>query len=175
MVRALLAVSLLLPPSVALAGGSQNAQPRAVAPFGAPAAHLPVKPGQTWILSGTAANGQKLSREVVLTAKAATWEGDSWDFDSELGGLSYTPQDGSFYAGDFSGGLVAGGDVVLCLGFLEGRTGRGALLVGTLDEIKAETDKLDADLPDPRTTEEALATMRAAGLKVGTCTLTLKK
>ncbi|MVN85796.1 hypothetical protein GO986_03350 [Deinococcus sp. HMF7620] len=176
MVRALLAVSLLLLPSVAFAGGSQNAQPRVVAPFGAPrvlAANSPVKPGQTWILGGTTASGQKISREIVLGPQAPTWNVDGWAFESEIDILGYHPVDNTLYVTDLSG-MVTGDYMTLCMGFLEAGIGRGALLTGSVDEMRSQLAQLD-NFPDPKSASEALATMRAAGLNVGTCTLTLKK
>ncbi|PTA66816.1 hypothetical protein [Deinococcus arcticus] len=177
MLRSLLAASLLFLPSVAVAGSGQNAQPRAVAPFGAPrvlAANSPVKPGQTWVLSGITASGQKVSRQIVLSKKAPTWD-DGWDFDGDVGPFSYNPEDGTIFAGDVMTGMMNDSDVLACFGFLKGMVGSGALLAGSLDEIDTELQKLDEDLPDPKTAAEAVATMRGAGMKVGTCTLTLKK
>ncbi|WP_221089940.1 hypothetical protein [Deinococcus aquaedulcis] len=177
MKRSFLVAALLLLPSAALAGGAQNAQPRTVAPFGAPralAANSPVKPGQTWILSGTTASGQKVNRQIVLSKKAPTWD-DGWDFDGDVGPFSYNPEDGTIFAGDVMTGMMNDGDMLACFGFLKGMVGGGALLAGSLDEISTELEKLDEDLPDPKSAEEAVAIMRGAGVKVGTCTLTLKK
>lgn len=175
--RSFLSASLLVLSSMAFAGSGQNAQPRAVTPFGTPralAANSLVKPGQTWILSGTTASGEKVNRQIVLSKKAPTWN-DGWEFDGDVGPFGYNPEDGTVFAGDVMTGLMNDGNVLVCLGFLSGQNAKGGLLSGTLDELEGELEKMDKILPDPESADEAIKVMQWAGMKVGTCTLTLKK
>ncbi|PTA67193.1 hypothetical protein [Deinococcus arcticus] len=179
MIRVALALTCLLCSSVGLTGGAEPPQPRmtvSARPPTALAAQSPVKPGQTWILSGTRADGQKVSRAIVLTMQAPSWsDSEGWSFDSEMGFFDYHPQTGKVFVGEMLSAFLTGNDVLMCFGFRTPAGITGALMSGSLEELQAESDKVDPTAPDPTTTEEALRIMRAAGMKVGTCTLTLKK
>ncbi|AKH17553.1 hypothetical protein [Deinococcus soli (ex Cha et al. 2016)] len=157
--------------------GSGNAAPRAVTPFGAPKA-LPanalVRPGQTWVMSGTTAAGERITRDLKLSTQAPEWD-DGWDFEADNGPFSWKPEDRMILAADVRTGMMNDSDIHLCLGMIEGSSVRGVLLSGTLEELDADMDKLDSATGEPRTTDEIIQAVRKAGVNAGTCTLTLKR
>ena len=157
--------------------GSGNAAPRAVTPFGTPKA-LPanalVRPGQTWVMTGTTADGERISRELKLSAQAPEWD-DGWDFDADNGPFSWQPDNRTLLATDILTGMTDDTDIHMCLGMVEGAGARGVLLSGDLDILQSYITKLDAATGEPRNADELLQAVRNAGVNAGTCTLTLKR
>ncbi|GAA0506569.1 hypothetical protein [Deinococcus depolymerans] len=157
--------------------GSGNVAPRAVTPFGAPKA-LPanalVRPSQTWILTGTTAGGERISRDLKLSAQAPEWD-DGWDFDADNGPFSWNPEDRLMIAADVLTGMDEDSDIHLCLGMVEGGGARGVLFSGSLEEIQERVSQLEGATGDPRTADELVQAVRKAGVNAGTCTLTLKR
>ncbi|GGR52449.1 hypothetical protein GCM10008959_12480 [Deinococcus seoulensis] len=157
--------------------GSGNAAPRAVAPFGAPKA-LPanalVRPGQTWVMTGTTAGGERISRELKLGAQAPEWD-DGWDFKADKGVFNWQSEDRTILAADMLTGMMDDSDIHMCLGMVEGAGARGVLLSGDLDTLQSYVTKLDAATAEPRNADELVQAIRKAGVPAGTCTLTLKR
>lgn len=157
--------------------GSGNAAPRAVTPFGTPKA-LPanalVRPGQTWVMTGTAAGGERISRDLKLSAQAPEWD-NGWDFEADKGIFSWQPEDRMILAADMLTGMTDDTDIHLCLGMVEGSGARGVLLSGDLDGIQSYIEKIDPATAEPRNADELVQAVRRAGVPAGTCTLTLKR
>lgn len=172
-----LVLAALLSLTPLAAAGSGNAAPRTVAPFGAPKA-LPsnalVRPGQTWVMTGTTAGGDRISRELKLSAQAPEWD-DGWDFEADKGLFSWNPENRLIIATDVLTGMTDDTDIHMCLGMVEGTGARGALLSGDLDTIQSYIPKLDAATGEPRNADEFVQAVRKAGVAAGTCTLTLKR
>lgn len=176
--RQILALSCLLFGTFALAGGAGNAAPRPVAPFGSAAAArtLPanslVKPGQTWVMSGMDASGKSVTQTYALSKDAPEWD-DGWDFESEIGMLSYDPEAGSMFAGNFTENMLEQKPMNICLATVEGQQVRGLLFTGELEDIEPEFDKLSEQMGEAAPTYDALVkAAKAANVKAGTCTLT---
>ena len=157
-------------------GGGTDAVPQAVPPLGTPKtllARSPVRPGQTWWISGTTADGVKIIRALVLRSDVPELDITStWSFQADVGTLVYDLRDGSFVAHDvFS---LTGKDTVLCSGFFKGPVATGALNTGS-GEDWGGVGRFDPLFVPPRTTAELITLLRAQGFRVGTCTLTLVK
>ena len=170
-----LAAMLTLTPLAA--AGSGNAAPRTVTPFGTPKAlpaNAPVRPGQTWVMTGTTAGGERITRELKLSTQAPEWD-DGWDFDVENGPFSWQPRNRTIFAPDVLTGLNDDGNIHMCMGMIEGASARGVLFSGDLDELKEVLARLDAVTGDPRTADEFVQIIRKAGVPAGTCTLTPKR
>jgi len=175
--RHALALAVLM--AGAVLGGGTDAVPRAVPPPGTPKtllARSPVKPGQTWRISGTTADGVKMTRTLVLNHKAPELDITStWSFQADVGTVTYDLRDGSFLAYDVY--TPTGPDTVLCSGFFKGPVATGALNTGSGDDWggMGGLGRFDPLFVPPRTTPELITLLRAEGFRVGTCTLTLVK
>ena len=131
------------------------------------------QPGQTWVLSGTTAGGETIERELVLDDAAPEWD-DGWDFESDLGPLSYDPEIGLVFAADVMTGLEEETDMQVCLGFVQDKSVTGVLVSGDMDSISEQLSMLDGEGDAPETAEGLAQAFEDAGVEVGTCTLNLK-
>ena len=146
--------------------GSGNAAPRAVTPFGVPANAL-IRPGQTWVLSGTTVSGERLRRETTLGAYARP-QGAGWDFGSPLGIFSWQPKIRTVVVED----MTDKNDIQLCFAIEEQRGARGILISGTDEQIDLLIGRINAAIMNPGTPDQLIQDVRTAGVDAGTCTLT---
>lgn len=151
------------------------AQPAVSAAPTAPAfpADALIRPGQTWVLSGTTAGGETIERELVLDDAAPEWD-DGWSFESDLGPLSYDPETGLVFAADVMTGMEEDSDLQVCMGFVQDKSVTGVLVSGDMDSISEQLSMLDGEGDAPETAEGLAQAFEDAGVEVGTCTLNLK-
>ena len=131
------------------------------------------QPGQTWVLSGTTAGGERIERELVLDDAAPEWD-DGWSFESDLGPLSYDPETGLVFAADVMTGMEEDSDLQVCMGFVQDKSVTGVLVSGDMDSISEQLSMLDGEGDAPETAEGLAQAFEDAGVEVGTCTLNLK-
>lgn len=169
----LTAALIALTPASLAGGGNSVRPPNPPQPFGTPANTL-VKPGQTWIMTGTTADGEAVNTEFKLSNKAPTISDGDWDFDTPNGPLTYNPAYKTLFARNVSPAALQGESVQICIAMTEGKQASGALLSGTMEEIGAQMKKLPSDAADPQNAADIQSMLKSFGISAGSCTLKIK-